>query len=47
MDMTESRYLRENTTLVIKHMEIRWRHIPHRYVWIFAHGHDPVSQNVV
>jgi len=39
MNMTESRYLRGNTTLVIKHMEIRLRHIAHRHVLVCKYLH--------
>jgi len=41
--MTESRYLRGNTTLVIKHMEIRCRHIAHRQVLVCEYLHTGMS----
>jgi len=43
MNMTESRYLRGNTTLVIKHMEIRWRHIVHTHVLVCEYLHTGMT----
>jgi len=39
MNMTESRYLRGNTTLVIKHMV----HIAHRHVFVCEHLHTGMT----
>jgi len=40
--MTESRYLLGNTTLVIKHMEIRW-HIAHTHVLVGEYLHTGMT----
>jgi len=42
MNMTESRYLRGNTAVVIKHVEIRWR-IAHRHVLVCEYLHTGMT----